>query len=300
MNEHLQDVATTDSLTGLENRLAFDELLKTISQEDSDGGNCSMILMDVNGLKYANDTFGHQAGDDLIIAAANAIKKAYGMNGHCFRFGGDEFAVVTRSPLDSLFLQYSRLQKNIETYNSDALYHLSIAVGESMYRGKVRYHKPIESNESQNLKDLISCLISVEEAKDSYTAHHSERVKAYTELLTRLLGLSDGSIALISHAAHLHDIGEMGISDSVLGKPGRLTDEEIPIGARLIAVADSIDAMTSKRIYRDAMSLDYCCQEIEKNLGAMYDSAIGKVALDHWNEIVDLLLKMQTGRPKVI
>ncbi len=370
MNEHLQDVATTDSLTGLENRLAFDELLKNIAQEDSDAGNWTMVLMDVNGLKYANDTFGHQAGDVLIVAAGKSIKKAYGLHGNCFRIGGDEFAVVTKAPLDSLFLLYTNLQKSIEEYNKDALYHLSIAVGESrlrsdsgirksisdwkmeadlnMYRDKVRYHKPTENSENQNLKDLITCLISVEEAKDSYTAHHSERVKAYTELLARLLGLSEASVSLITHAAHLHDIGKMGISDNVLGKPGRLTDEEfaiikqhpvigakilmqsnythelvqivlhhherfdgrgypeglkgeeIPIGARIIAVADSIDAMTSKRVYRDAMSLDYCRKEIEKNLGIMYDPAIGKVALDHWNEIVDMLMKMQTGRPKVI
>lgn len=370
MNEHLQDVATTDSLTGLENRLAFDELLKNIAQEDSDAGNWTMVLMDVNGLKYANDTFGHQAGDVLIVAAGKSIKKAYGLHGNCFRIGGDEFAVVTKAPLDSLFLLYTNLQKSIEEYNKDALYHLSIAVGESrlrsdsgirksisdwkmeadlnMYRDKVRYHKSTEVNENQNLKDLITCLISVEEAKDSYTAYHSERVKAYTELLARLLGLSEASVSLITHAAHLHDIGKMGISDNVLGKPGKLTDdefsiikqhpvigakilmqsnythelvqivlhhherydgrgypeglkgEEIPIGARIIAIADSIDAMTSKRVYRDAMSLDYCRKEIEKNLGIMYDPAIGKMALDHWNEIVDMLLKMQTGRPKVI
>ena len=370
MNEHLQDVATTDSLTGLENRLAFDELLKNIAQEDSDAGNWTMVLMDVNGLKYANDTFGHQAGDVLIVAAGKSIKKAYGLHGNCFRIGGDEFAVVTKAPLDSLFLLYTNLQKSIEEYNKDALYHLSIAVGESrlrsdsgirksisdwkmeadlnMYRDKVRYHKSTEVNENQNLKDLITCLISVEEAKDSYTAYHSERVKAYTELLARLLGLSEASVSLITQAALLHDIGKMGISDNVLGKPGKLTDdefsiikqhpvigakilmqsnythelvqivlhhherydgrgypeglkgEEIPIGARIIAIADSIDAMTSKRVYRDAMSLDYCRKEIEKNLGVMYDPAIGKVALEHWNEIVDMLLKMQTGRPKVI
>ena len=370
MNEHLQDVATTDSLTGLENRLAFDALLTTISQEDSEANSWTMILMDVNGLKYANDTFGHQAGDALIIAAANVIKSAYGANGNCFRIGGDEFAVITRAPLDTHFVLYSNLQKNIKEYNKTALYHLSIAVGESrlcsdsgirksisdwkmeadlnMYRDKVRYHKPIENNENQNLKDLISCLISVEEAKDSYTAHHSERVKAYSELIARSLGLSESSISLITHAAHLHDIGKMGISDNVLGKPGKLTDDEfeiikqhpvigakilmqsnythelvqivlhhherydgrgypeglkgenIPIGARVIAIADSIDAMTSKRVYRDAMSLDYCRNEIEKNLGVMYDPAIGKVVLEHWNEMVDSLLSMRSGRPKVI
>ena len=370
MNEHLQDVATTDSLTGLENRLAFDALLATINQEDSEANTWTMILMDVNGLKYANDTFGHQAGDALIIAAASAIKGAYGTNGHCFRIGGDEFVVVTRAPLNSLFQLQKQLKKNVEEYNTTALYHLSIAVGESrlrsdsgirksisdwkmeadlnMYRDKVRYHKSVESNENQNLKDLISCLISVEEAKDSYTAHHSDRVKAYSELIARFLGLSESSISLITHAAHLHDIGKIGIRDNVLGKPGKLTDEEfeiikqhpvigakilmqsnythemvqivlhhherydgrgypeglkgedIPIGARIIAIADSIDAMTSKRVYRDAMSLEYCRNEIEKNLGVMYDPAIGKVVLEHWNEMVDSLLSMRTGHPKVI
>jgi len=370
MNEHLQDVATTDSLTGLENRLAFDALLATINQEDSEANTWTMILMDVNGLKYANDTFGHQAGDALIIAAANAIKNAYGTNGHCFRIGGDEFVVVTRAPLNSLFQLQKKLKKNVEEYNTTALYHLSIAVGESrlcsdsgirksisdwkmeadlnMYRDKVRYHKSVESNENQNLKDLISCLISVEEAKDSYTAHHSDRVKAYSELIARFLGLSESSISLITHAAHLHDIGKIGIRDNVLGKPGKLTNEEfeiikqhpvigakilmqsnythemvqivlhhherydgrgypeglkgedIPIGARIIAIADSIDAMTSKRVYRDAMSLEFCHNEIEKNLGIMYDPAIGKVVLEHWNEMVDSLLSMRSGHPKVI
>ena len=370
MNEHLQDVATTDSLTGLENRLAFDELLNKISQEETETCSWTMVLMDVNGLKYANDTFGHQAGDALIIAAGRAIMTAYGKMGNCFRIGGDEFAVITNAPLDSLFVQYSALQHAIEDYNTNALYHLSIAVGESrlrsdtgvrksisdwkmeadlnMYRDKVRYHSPHENNENQNLKDLISCLISVEEAKDSYTAHHSERVKEFSELIAKLLGLSEGSISLITHAAHLHDIGKMGINDNVLGKPGKLTDEEfsiikqhpvigakilmqsnythelvqivlhhherydgrgypeglkgedIPIGARIIAIADSVDAMTSKRVYRDAMSLEYCRNEIEKNLGVMYDPAIGKVVLDHWSEVVDLLLRLQTGRPKVV
>ena len=66
-----------------------------------------------------------------------------------------------------------------------------------------------------------------------------------------------------------------------------------------MAIADSIDAMTSKRVYRDSMSLEYCRKEIERNLGVMYDPAIGKVALEHWDEIVDLLLKMRSGRSKI-
>lgn len=83
------------------------------------------------------------------------------------------------------------------------------------------------------------------------------------------------------------------------GYPGKLAGEEIPIGSRILAIADSIDAMTSKRVYRDSMSLEYCRKEIERNLGVMYDPAIGKVALEHWDEIVDLLLKMRSGRSKI-
>lgn len=370
MNEHLQDVATTDSLTGLENRLAFDEMLSNIALDESESNNWTMVLMDVNGLKYANDTFGHQAGDTLIIAAGNVIKKAYGEQGNCFRIGGDEFAVITRTPADTLFKQYSCMQKYIEEYNKEASYHLSIAVGESslinasnmrksisdwkmeadlnMYRDKVHYHKPRKNDEFQNLKDLIDGMISAEESKESYMMHHSEHVKAYAELIAKLSGLTESSILSIGQAAGLHDIGKIGVSDAIISKPGKLTNEEfvaikqhsiigakiliqanysnemvqtvlhhherfdgkgypeglagekIPVGSRILAIADSIDAMTSKRVYRDALPLPQCRAEIEKNLGTMYDPTIGKTVLTHWNEIIDLLMKLQSGRPKIL
>ena len=370
MNEHLQDVATTDSLTGLENRLAFDEMLSNIAMEDPEAGNWTMVLMDVNGLKYANDTFGHQAGDTLIIAAGNVIKKAYGEQGNCFRIGGDEFAVITKTPTDALFKQYSNMQKYIEEYNKEASYPLSIAVGESglangpqsrksisdwkmeadlnMYRDKVSFHKPQKTDAIQNLKDLVNSMISAEESKESYMIHHSEHVKAYAQMIAKLHGLTESSVQMIGQAAQLHDIGKIGVSDAIISKPGKLTDEErsavkqhsvigakilmqsnyehdlvqavlhhherfdgkgypeglagekIPVSSRVLAIADSIDAMTSKRVYRDALSLPQCRAEIEKNLGTMYDPTIGKTVLDHWDEIVDLLMKLQSGRPKVV
>ena len=370
MNEHLQDVATTDSLTGLENRLAFDEMLSNIAMEEPEAGNWTMVLMDVNGLKYANDTFGHQAGDTLIIAAGNVIKKAYGEQGNCFRIGGDEFAVITKTPTDALFKQYSNMQKYIEEYNKEASYPLSIAAGESglangpqsrksisdwkmeadlnMYRDKVSFHKPQKTDAIQNLKDLVNSMISAEESKESYMIHHSEHVKAYAQLIAKLHGLTESSVQMIGQAAQLHDIGKIGVSDAIISKPGKLTDEErsavkqhsvigakilmqsnyehdlvqavlhhherfdgkgypeglagekIPVSSRVLAIADSIDAMTSKRVYRDALSLPQCRAEIEKNLGSMYDPTIGKTVLDHWDEIVDLLMKLQSGRPKVV
>lgn len=368
MNSQLQNIATTDALTGLENRLSFDELLKQISGDDDGSTNWSMLMIDVNGLKYTNDTFGHPAGDALIIAAARSITNAFGADGKCFRIGGDEFVVVSDASFEKMYRLIENLHANIREYNKDALYHLSVAVGESrllnnygvrksisdwkmeadlnMYQDKVRAHRSRESVENTNLKELISCMISIEEAKDAYTAHHSDRVRDLSEMLARYLGLSENNIRLITDAAQLHDIGKVGVSDAILGKPGKLTDEEfaiikqhtvigakilmrsnytqelvqivlhhherydgkgypegisgtdIPIGARIIAVADSIDAMTSKRVYRDAMSLQFCYDEIHKNLGKMYDPAIGQVALEHWDEIKDVLLRLLSGAPR--
>ncbi len=67
--------------------------------------------------------------------------------------------------------------------------------------------------------------------------------------------------------------------------PDGLSGDQIPLGARIIAVCDSIDAITSTRSYRKAHTYKYCFYEIEKNLAKMYDPNIGKIVLEHWREI---------------
>lgn len=69
------------------------------------------------------------------------------------------------------------------------------------------------------------------------------------------------------------------------GYPAGLKGVEIPVGARIIAICDSIDAMTSNRCYRKAFTLSYCYQEIEKNLGKMYDPVFGRYVLDNWEKV---------------
>lgn len=71
------------------------------------------------------------------------------------------------------------------------------------------------------------------------------------------------------------------------GYPFGAKGEEIPLGARIIAVCDSIDAMASNRAYRNALPLSTVRAEIEKNSGVMYDPDIAKAMLDHWAEIVE-------------
>lgn len=71
------------------------------------------------------------------------------------------------------------------------------------------------------------------------------------------------------------------------GYPFGSKGEEIPLGARIIAVCDSIDAMASKRSYRNALPLEVCRAEIEKNVGIMYDPEIARLALENWDRITE-------------
>ena len=181
--------------------------------------------------------------------------------------------------------------------------------------------------------EIIECIVSALDARDTYTAGHSQRVSDMTLIICDLIGLKEDDKQKIHIAAHLHDIGKIGIPDAVLLKEDRLTVEEwdiikqhprigaeilsksqhlselidivlhhherydgkgypsglagvdIPVGARIIAICDSIDAMSSNRCYRKAHDLDFCYQEIEKNLGIMYDPILGRFVLDNWAKI---------------
>lgn len=83
--------ATIDALTGLPNRASFDEALAKLSCEEP--GSWSLLVIDLDNLKTINDTFGHQAGDELLQSAALRIQKTVRPD-HVFRLGGDEFAVI--------------------------------------------------------------------------------------------------------------------------------------------------------------------------------------------------------------
>lgn len=198
-------------------------------------------------------------------------------------------------------------------------------------------------NRKIDYHEIIECITGALDAKDPYTAGHSQRVSDMALKIGRLMGLSDDMVEKIHIAAHLHDIEKIGIPDAILNKkekldewewkvikthpqigadilsksahlaemkdiilyhherfnglgyPAGLKGEKIPLGARIIALCDSIDAMTSNRVYRRAYSFDFCYLEIEKNLGKMYDPTIGGFVLSHWRDIVGLKQEKQAA-----
>lgn len=182
--------------------------------------------------------------------------------------------------------------------------------------------------------DLIQAIVAALEARDPHTAEHSLRVGDMAERTCRLMGLPEAERDAIHMAAHMHDIGKIGIPDSILLKRSRLTPEEhavlrdharigaeiigscsgladiadivrhhhenwdgsgfpdglagedIPLGSRVIAVVDSIDAMLGKRLAKRSLTQGECIQQVFINKGVKYDPRVAQFVLDHWDEVV--------------
>ena len=185
--------------------------------------------------------------------------------------------------------------------------------------------------------DIVQTIRATVEAKDSYTRGHSDRVSAYSVLLGKHLHLNEDEQEILKIGGLFHDVGKIGIPDTILLKNGKLTDEEyneikkhpqiganilgeselfkniipfvkyhherydgrgypeglagdnIPYVARIAAVADSFDAMSSRRVYRDSLPKEIVREEIVKNLGTQFDPEIGSTFLDiidnHYDDI---------------
>ena len=175
--------------------------------------------------------------------------------------------------------------------------------------------------------NAITALAYALEAKDKYTSGHSQRVAEISVAIAKEMGMPPDSVNKIQLAGLVHDIGKIGVKESVLHKPDKLTNEEyqlikshsqagehiltpivedeeilkivrhhherydgtgypdrlsgeqIPPGARILAVADTYDAMTSQRPYREAMSTEKACTEIECGKGTQFDPEIADAFL---------------------
>ncbi len=109
-----------------------------------------------------------------------------------------------------------------------------------------------------------------------------EMMKKHPQIGADILSKSPHFLRLAAIIVHHHERWDGN------GYPFGAKGDEIPIGARIIAICDSIDAMASKRAYRDALPLSVCKQEIEKNKGIMYDPKIVEIALKNWDELISV------------
>lgn len=128
-----------DTRTGLFNKARWNELMTDSNIE----GNCGILVLDMNGLKKVNDTFGHEAGDRMILAFANILRSALPSSSVICRWGGDEFAVMLPRVSRQKLEQYKQaIYQTTEEYNnSDPEVNIYFAMGEVLseeYPNKTR------------------------------------------------------------------------------------------------------------------------------------------------------------------
>jgi putative nucleotidyltransferase with HDIG domain len=217
-------------------------------------------------------------------------------------------------------LEHRRLVIENRTYQSD-LEHL---VAERTQQLSIAL-QDLEQSYDYTLEALGGAL----DAKDAETEGHCQRVTAFTITIAKAMGVDKALLRHIARGAFLHDIGKMGVPDSILRKPGPLTAEEreimrrhcdigyavleripflkeaaeivlshqecfdgsgyprglrgeqIPLGARIFAVADTLDAMISDRPYRKALPISAAREEIKRYSGRQFDPRVVEVFLAH-------------------
>lgn len=126
----LQQLAYVDLLTNLNNRTAFEIAMEHYRNGDSECFGMAMAVFDVNDLKFTNDTYGHKAGDDLIIQSSDCLRRAFSGKAGIFRVGGDEFAVIVSDARGQLFdSMIAAFEKEVVTENLRSARPLSLAYG---------------------------------------------------------------------------------------------------------------------------------------------------------------------------
>jgi diguanylate cyclase (GGDEF)-like protein len=355
----LYDAARTDPLTKLPNRRGFRELLDLELERARRGtGQMTLVVGDMDHFKEVNDRSGHRAGDAALQRVARVLEAGKRSIDGLARVGGEEFALILPdSDLHAALAIAERLRCEVrDEFARDAV-AVTISFGvasygqhgetaasllrtadEALYAAKangrdmtVLYSHTLEEapRSDAQARDIqaerfVAVVLDLAETVDlrfSGSARHSETVGRYAEMMARELGLSEQRAARVQLAGRLHDIGKVGVPDSILGKPAKLTEEEfaiierhpelgaqilehpsladvrgwvrahherpdgrgyplglsgeeIAIEARILAVADSYEAMTSDRAYSPSIGHSAAGAELERCAGTQFDPRV--------------------------
>ncbi|MDQ3934832.1 MAG: diguanylate cyclase [Actinomycetota bacterium] len=355
----LSDAARTDSLTSLLNRRGFEELFGTELERARRGGRpLSVIVGDLDAFKAVNDRFGHAAGDRALERLSEILQTVKRRVDTAARIGGEEFAVIAPdTDHHAAYILAERMRREVRDTFASEPYTLTISLGiatfprhgataesliagadEALYAAKklgrdrtVVYNPELGETllaatghpapRSERHSNTVLALAEVIDIRDQGTAAHSETVGRYAGAIARELGLPADLVERVRFGGIVHDVGKIGIPDSVLRKPGWLTDEdwqemrrhpeigarilrganlddigewvlahherpdgqgyphglsgaEIPLEARILAVADAYEAMTSDRVYRPALTAQAAREELQRCAGSQFDGRV--------------------------
>jgi diguanylate cyclase (GGDEF)-like protein/PAS domain S-box-containing protein len=332
-----------DGLTGLYNRIYLEKEMERL-----DTGRqlpIGIIMADLNGLKLANDTFGHDVGDEMLKQTAEILRSSCRSEDIIARWGGDEFVIFLPQTTEE---DAKAICNRIDEKCKDTFIKgipLSLAVGTAIKNritmdlaevlkeaeANMYEHKLAESQlaKSAGLKIMLKNL----EAKSYETDTHYAVMQNIALRIGKNIGLSQSKLSKLKTLISLHDIGEINISEEILTKKGPLTEEEweimkkhpetgyrivrvteefaqvaedilshhehwdgsgypqgskgkeIPLLARITAIADAYEVMSAGRAYKTAMSKREVTTEFKRCAGSQFDPELIEIFLSLLNKM---------------
>ena len=158
--------------------------------------------------------------------------------------------------------EIENVAKNINDFNTDLLRH------QEALELKNEQLQQLNQEVEATLKETLFAMGRIEEIRSSTTKNHTTRVVLLSKLLAEIAGLSENDIKLITIASPIHDIGKIGIPDSILNKPGKLTTEEFEVMKGHTDLAHTILKHSDRDILKAGMSIAY--EHHEKYDGSGY------------------------------
>jgi two-component system cell cycle response regulator len=239
--------ARTDPLTGLGNRR---KLLADLESALDDGANVMLALFDLNGFKQYNDTYGHPAGDALLVRLGANLDRFVGGWGTAYRMGGDEFCVVSTSlpaPIESLVESAAMaLSDSGDGFEITAAHGAVLlptgaqSVSEALRAADQRMYENKRGGRVSAGEQSSGVLLRALSERHPTLADHVNGVAELAEAVAAKLQLPKDEVARVRLAAALHDVGKMAIPDAILEKPGPLTSAEWEFLYRHTLVAERI------------------------------------------------------------
>jgi diguanylate cyclase (GGDEF)-like protein len=254
----LNRAANTDSLTGLGNRRRLTARLQGAIATASTDNPVLLALYDLDGFKTYNDTFGHPAGDALLVRLSHRLAETLEGIADAYRMGGDEFCIVAQltTPGDGFHVAAQAadaLNEHGEGFAVSASYGAVLLPTETsdpteaLRTADQRMYARKGFSRLSAPRQATDVLMQMTAERNAELGQHVTSVTELSASVARNLGLSTEQIDNVKRASALHDIGKLAIPEDILEKPTPLTAEEwefvrqhTVIGERILAAAPSL------------------------------------------------------------
>ncbi len=257
--EEALERADHDPLTALLNHRAFHKRLDEEADRAQRAGSAlAVALLDIDNFKFFNDVYGHKVGDEVLCLVADALRSSSRSYDVLARFGGDEFAVLmpcnsgetSASLAEQLNKRLAGVSYRLPDHDISIPLGLSLGLAVFPCEGATRadvletaddrlrraktggdedgYAERVRNAMTQEREgfSMLDALVTAVDNKDRYTRRHSEDVMRYSAQIAQHLGLDAEMLRLVEVSALIHDVGKIGVPDSILRKPGQLSDDE--------------------------------------------------------------------------